>query len=217
MAVVSKGADAGTMGQMRMQVADAADEYLKYISGSGYSVPFKSGADGKYPWGSNSFIVNNALILALAHDFTGQRKYFDGAFEAAGYLLGRNPLGQCYVSGYGSKPLQWPHHRFWAFQVNKRFPTAPPGCLSGGPNSSLEDPYVQAAGLAGCAPQKCFLDHIEAWSVNEISINWNAPLAWLSSFLDEKGPTVVSEVAELPAASPTKASKPRTRSARKRR
>jgi len=187
MAIVPQGADAGTMNQMRMQVAEAADEYLKIISATGYSVPFKGEADGKYPWGSNSFIVNNAIIMGLANDFTGQRKYFDGALDAMGYLLGRNPLGQCYVSGYGSKPLQWPHHRFWSFQVDKRFPNAPPGCLSGGPNSGLQDPYVQAAGLKGCVPQKCFVDNIEAWSANEITINWNSPLAWVAAFLDEKG------------------------------
>jgi len=46
---------------------------------------------------------------------------------------------------------------------------------------------VQAAGLAGCAPEKCFIDNIEAWSANEIAINWNAPLAWTAAFLDEKG------------------------------
>jgi endoglucanase len=46
---------------------------------------------------------------------------------------------------------------------------------------------VQAAGLKGCAPQKCFADNIEAWSTNEIAINWNAPLAWVAAFLDEKG------------------------------
>jgi endoglucanase len=40
--------------------------------------------------------------------------------------------------------------------------------------------------LAGCAPEKCFADNIEAWSANEIAINWNAPLAWVASFLDEK-------------------------------
>lgn len=187
MAIVPQGADPATMNQMRAQVADAADEYLKIISATGYSVPFKGEADGKYPWGSNSFIVNNALVMALANDFTGQRKFFDGALDAMGYLLGRNPLGQCYVSGYGAKPLQWPHHRFWSFQVDKRFPIAPPGCLSGGPNSGLQDPYVQAAGLKGCVPQKCFVDHIEAWSANEITINWNAPLAWVAAFLDEKG------------------------------
>jgi endoglucanase len=48
---------------------------------------------------------------------------------------------------------------------------------------------VQAAGLKkkGCAPEKCFLDNIEAWSVNEITINWNSPLAWVTAFLDEQG------------------------------
>ena len=45
--------------------------------------------------------------------------------------------------------------------------------------------HVQAAGLQGCAPQKCFVDHIEAWSTNEITINWNAPFAWLLFYLDE--------------------------------
>ena len=58
--------------------------------------------------------------------------------------------------------------------------------MSGGPNSGLQDPYVKAAGLPGCAPQKCFVDNIEAWSANEMAINWNAPLAWVAAFLDEK-------------------------------
>jgi len=89
------------------------------------------------------------------------------------------------VSGYGSKPLENPHHRFWAFQVDSKFPKAPPGCVSGGPNSGLQDPYVEAAGLKGCKPQKCFIDHIESWSTNEMTINWNAPFAWLTAWLDE--------------------------------
>ena len=84
-----------------------------------------------------------------------------------------------------------PHHfqtaeRFWAHQASAKFPSAPPGIVSGGPNSGLQDPYVQAAGLAGCAPEKCFADNIEAWSANEIAINWNAPLAWVAAFLDER-------------------------------
>ena len=90
------------------------------------------------------------------------------------------------MTGYGTRPLRNPYHRFWAHQVASRFPEAPPGAISGGPNSGLEDPYVQAAGLPGCAPAKCFVDNIEAWSVNEITINWNAPFAWLLYFLDEK-------------------------------
>jgi len=102
------------------------------------------------------------------------------------YLLGRNPLDQSYVSGYGVRPLRNPHHRFWARQYNFRFPPPPPGLLAGGPNSGLEDPIAKAAGLRGCAPQKCYVDHIEAWSLNEVAINWNAPLVWVAAFLDER-------------------------------
>ena len=61
----------------------------------------------------------------------------------------------------------------------------------------MQDPYVKAAGLKGCAPQKCFVDNIEAWSANEITINWNSPLAWVAAFLYEKG-------RKLTAAAPAK-------------
>jgi len=101
-------------------------------------------------------------------------------------LLGRNAIDQSMVTGWGDRPLENPYHRFWCHQANPKYPPPPPGILSGGPNSGLQDPYVQAAGLAGCAPQKCFVDNIEAWSANEMAINWNAPLAWVAAFLDEK-------------------------------
>ena len=45
---------------------------------------------------------------------------------------------------------------------------------------------MASAGLNGCAPQKCFLDNGEAWSANEVTINWNAPLFWVAAYLDEK-------------------------------
>lgn len=67
------------------------------------------------------------------------------------------------------------------------YPKPPPGAVSGGPNTDLQDPYVRAAGLQGCAPQKCFIDHIEAYSVNEVAINWNAALAWSAIWLDARG------------------------------
>ena len=187
LAVVPNGLDAASIAAARASVVAAADAYLDIIETQGYRLPFKPGAGAKYPWGSNSFVLNNTIILALAHDFTGKPAYLNGVVEGMDYLLGRNPMVQSYVTGYGANPLKNPHHRFWSHQVNEKFPTAPPGAVSGGPNSGLEDPYVQAAGLKGCAPQKCFVDNIEAWSVNEITINWNAPLAWVAAYLDEKG------------------------------
>ncbi|MDI1431157.1 glycoside hydrolase family 9 protein [Polyangium sorediatum] len=187
LAVVPNKLDKDLVAAMRSSVVAAADAYLGILDAEGYRLPFKAGGSKKYPWGSNSFLLNNLVILALSHDFTGKPKYLGGAVEGMDYILGKNPMVQSYVSGFGSNPLKNPHHRFWANQVDAKFPTAPPGAVSGGPNSGLDDPYGQAAGLAGCAPQKCFVDHIEAWGLNEITINWNAPLAWIAAFLDEKG------------------------------
>ena len=131
-------------------------------------------------------MLNNLIILGIAHDLTGDRRYLESAARGMDYLLGRNPLGQSYVTGYGERPINNPHHRFWAHQANPSRPSAPPGVISGGPNSGLQDPYAQSH-LKGCAPAKCFADHIESYSTNEVAINWNAPLAWVAAFLDEKG------------------------------
>lgn len=188
LAIVPNGLSAAELAQQRKKLTDAADQYLGLIAKQGYRMPFGAGASGTYPWGSNSFVLNNMMILALAHDLTKKPEYLEGVILGMDYLLGRNALSQSYVSGYGENPLLNPHHRFWAKQADARFPEVPPGAVSGGPNSGLQDPYVQAAGLKGCAPQKCFIDHIEAWSVNEITINWNAPFAWVTGYLDEQGP-----------------------------
>ncbi len=166
----------------------AADRFQSLIEKQGYRMPFSAGTSGKYPWGSNSFIINNMMVLSYAYDFAGKDEYLESVVLGMDYLLGRNGMGQSYITGYGSNPLRHPHHRFWSHQVAPSFPSAPPGAVSGGPNSSIQDPYAKAAGLAGCKPQKCFVDHIEAWSVNEITINWNAPLAWVAAYLDQNAP-----------------------------
>jgi endoglucanase len=183
---VAQGVDASVQSHARALLSAGADRYLEVIAKQGYRSPLEPGPGNRYEWGSNSFVINNLIVIALAYDFTKQQKYLDGVAAGIDYLLGRNPLGQSYVTGYGEKALQHPHHRFWAKQANAKYPSAPPGILSGGPNSSIDDPYAKAAGLKGCAPQRCFVDHIEAYSVNEITINWNAPLAWVTAWLDEK-------------------------------
>jgi hypothetical protein len=39
------------------------------------------------------------------------------------------------------------------------------------------------ARLKGCRPQICYIDDIMAWGTNEMTINWNAPLVYIASFL----------------------------------
>ncbi len=169
----------------RQSIVDAANVFVGIREQQGYRVPFDPGPTGKYAWGSNSFILNNLIILALTYDFTHDATYLNAVVDGMDYILGRNALNKSYVSGYGVNPLQNPHHRFWAHQLDPSFPPVPPGAVSGGPNSSLQDPYAQSIGLAGCAAQKCYVDHVESWSTNEVAINWNTPLAWVTAFLDE--------------------------------
>jgi endoglucanase len=188
LAVVPGALPAADQKTARTAVVAAADAFIAVLKQRGFRIPIAWGEENRAPWGSNSFLLNNLLVLGLASDFTDGRKYLNAVAAGMDYILGRNAMDQSYVTGYGGKPLANPHHRFWAYQANNKFPHAPPGAVSGGPNSGLQDPYVKAANLSGCAAEKCFVDNIEAWSTNEIAINWNAPLAWVLFFLDEKGP-----------------------------
>lgn len=189
LAIVPSKLSAEQRDKYRKQIEVVAKTYESISQHQGYRVPFAPDKANQYPWGSNSFVLNNALVMALAYDFNKDPQLLTAVAQAMDYLLGRNPLGQSYVTGYGIRPLQHPHHRFWAQQVDARYPNAPAGIVSGGPNSGLQDPYVKAAGLTKCAPEKCFIDNAEAWSTNEITINWNAPLVWVTAWIDEHSRT----------------------------
>jgi endoglucanase len=141
--------------------------------------------DRVYVWGSNVGVLNGALVLASAYDLHQNPAYLRGVVDCLDYLLGRNPLAQSYVAGYGTRPMRNPHHRVWAHQKDPTLPEAPPGAVSGGPNSMMQDPYIRKLGKGGCPPQTCYVDNIESYSTNEVAINWNAPLAWLAAFMDD--------------------------------
>ncbi|UVS79052.1 glycoside hydrolase family 9 protein [Actinokineospora sp. UTMC 2448] len=182
--VVDNGLPAADLAAIEGVITDTADAHLAQMATMGYPAPYREG-NGEYVWGSNGLIANNGVVIALAHDLTGDDRYRDGVYETLGYLLGRNPVDYSYVTGYGERPVRNVHHRHWANQLDPSTPIAPPGALSGGPNSGLQDP-IAARLLPGCAPQKCFVDHIEAYSLNEVTVNWNSAFAWLAGWTAEK-------------------------------
>ena len=184
---------ASELDKAKANVTKAADTFISNEESEGYGTsitqsPLSIGIKG-YPWGSNSFVTNTIIVMSYANQINGAKtdKYINGANRAMDYLLGENANNQCYVTGYGTKQLENPHHRFWAYQTDNTFPKAPAGVISGGPNSGLEDPWVKGSGWrpGQMAPAKCFMDNIESWSTNECTINWNAPFAWVTSYLDD--------------------------------
>ncbi|MEZ0244118.1 MAG: glycoside hydrolase family 9 protein, partial [Sphingomonas sp.] len=162
-------------------IKGAADRFIADSDRTGYHVPYNPPA---YPWGSTSSLLNRAMLLGLAADFTQDRKYRDAVVDSVDYLLGRNPIDQSYISGYGARPMRNPHHRFWAHQLDPKYPGPPAGVLSGGPNSGFMSEEVKKALGGPCAPMACYKDDINLFTMNEVAINWNAPLFWVASWLD---------------------------------
>ncbi|RZM33514.1 MAG: glycosyl hydrolase, partial [Sphingomonas sp.] len=122
-----------------------------------------------------------AIVLGVAWQIDRKPAYRDAVVASLDYILGRNPLDRSYVTGIGTRPMQHPHHRFWTAAADKRYPAPPTGVLSGGPNSAAAN---EPGPMKGCAPQTCWIDDYRAFKVNEVAINWNAPLAWTAAFLD---------------------------------
>jgi endoglucanase len=172
--------------ELRRKIVAAADGYRQERQHSGFRIPY---ASDRFAWGSNSTLLNRAMLLGLAGDFTGDERYRSGVFDVLDYLLGRNPLAQSYVSGYGDRPMRHPHHRFWVSSADAGLPAPPAGALSGGPNNTaMADPVAKAISGA-CAPMTCWRDEVAAYALNEVAINWNAPLVWVATWLTETPPS----------------------------
>jgi endoglucanase len=158
-----------------------ADRALADEAKSNWAIPY---APAGWPWGSNAVVLNRALVLATVADLTGDERYAAGVTDAMDYVLGRNPLDQSFVTGWGARPMKNPHHRFWAHMLDPAYPSPPPGVLSGGVNSTFMSDPVAARLKGHCAPMTCWADDTRAFSVNEVAINWNAPLVWVATWLD---------------------------------
>ena len=142
------------------QLEERADEYFMMLNSD-------------YPWGSNMTIANNGMLMQMAALLTGNNSYTDLGKKQMDYLLGANPLGYCFVTGFGSMSPKQPHHR--PSQVAGE---AMPGMLIGGANNGLNDSYAKAV-LYGRPAGMCYADNVQSFSTNEVTIYWNSPLVYL--------------------------------------
>ena len=134
-----------------------------------------------YRWGSNSAAANDGLLLLMAHHFEADPAAVDAAMANLHYLVGCNCHGVSWVTQLGHRPFMRPHHRPSAADGID----APwPGLLSGGPNAGGGDAVANK--LPKQPPMKMWVDDERAYSLNEIAINWNAPLVFLLAGANSK-------------------------------
>jgi len=121
-------------------------------------------------WGSNSNIGNTGILFMELYEATKDNpasiKYKRAAQATFDYILGRNPIDQSYVTGYGIKFPKFPHDRLTEYAYGGR---VFPGQLVGGAaNSGCQgsDNYTTALATR-------YEDSHSCYGYNEIAINWN--------------------------------------------
>ncbi len=146
------------------------------------SIPYRIPLD-KFAWGSNSDVLDEGIVLAMAFRYTGDRKYLDALVETVDYIFGKNATGYSFVTGFGGQPPMHPHHR--PSEADK-IPGPIPGFVVGGPNNDREDSKDKmrtGVDYPSRLPAKSYTDQLGSYASNEVAINWNAPLVYVLGFL----------------------------------
>ena len=165
----------------------AAGRLVELQREQGWEQPYAPGP--VWAWGSNGRLLNNLVVLGTAYELAGSSDFLAAIRTGIDYLLGRNALGQSYVTGYGTDFTQHQRTRHFAHDLDPAFPPPPPGSLAGGPTNQAYPDFPDDPRLPDLPPQCAYLDQPSSETTNDICIRWNAPLVWVATFL-----TVTSEV-----------------------
>jgi len=153
-----------------------ADKLKQNYEQSSYRVAMQP---ENFIWGSNSVALNQAFVAIQAYNLSQDQRYKDVAIEGLSYVLGRNPTGYSFVTGFGDKSPQFPHHR--ASEADGIVEPVP-GMLVGGAYAGQPDPCTYQSKEHALS----YVDHWCSYATNEIAINWNAPLVYVLAAVQNK-------------------------------
>lgn len=173
--------------QIKNSLISYANTLLSRASINGFGVTINP---GEYYWGCNSDALNKALLLIYAYEETNNVGYFQTALMQLNYILGTNAHSISFVTGIGINSVMHPHHRPSSADgvVNPV-----PGLLAGGPDQYLDDPVLQSHFNSSTPPALCYIDDVGSYASNEIAINWNAPLVFVSGYFNAEGVSSVDD------------------------
>ncbi len=133
-----------------------------------------------FQWGSNSDVLNSAMVFAYAYKLTSEAKYLNAIVESVDYIFGKNATDYSFVTGFGSKTAKFIHHR--ASGADK-IDEPVPGFVIGGPNAAKQD-EGSGVNYDNKLPAKSYMDVEASFASNEVCINWNAPAVFVLGFLE---------------------------------
>lgn len=159
------------------KVMQEADRLVEVSKNNGFSIGME---EADFVWGSNMVLTNRGILMALAYWLTKEDCYKEVVLSHLDYLLGLNITNYSFVTCYGEGAYRNPHFRP---MVADGIDDVLPGMVSGGPNGKPCDEKAIELIPAGTPPMKCFADHVDCYSLNEITIYWNSSPLVMTAFL----------------------------------
>lgn len=157
-----------------------ANRWLGYYN----SLPYKSafGTNDFFYWGSNAIAGNAGVALAHAYDITEEEDYRLAALSCLDYMLGKNPTGYSFMTGFGSKYPMNPHHRI---SIADGVLEPIPGMVVNGVNKSPDSNNEQVYNYPSATAKK-YMDVYRSHSTNEPAINYTIPFSYLALVAEAK-------------------------------
>ncbi|MCU0459166.1 MAG: glycoside hydrolase family 9 protein [Bacteroidales bacterium] len=168
---------------LREEAAGLIVSYTDELLQKSAACPYRISLD-HFAWGSTSDVANQAMLKIIAMKLTGSGRFLPSIQSDIDWLLGTNPTGYCFVTGFGTLSPMHIHHRPSGADG---VPEPVPGFLVGGPNIVVMNdcqPPVERSPF----PARSYSDVECSYSTNEIAINWNAPLVFLLGAIDSMRP-----------------------------
>ena len=162
---------------LETSIISSAEELVNRSRNNAYFQPIDD-----FQWGSNSDVLNTAMIIAHAYRIDPKQEYLQTVRHIVDYIFGNNAVGYSFVTGYGHQTPQFIHHRPSA---GDNISDPIPGLISGGPNSRKQD-ASEVEYPENAPPMKCWVDSEPSYASNEICLNWNAPLTYVLGFLSQE-------------------------------
>lgn len=166
---------------MKAKLIALANKSKLYKTKDAYRTSMGTNGNGDFNWGGNSNALNYGMINIAAYLLTGETEHLNLTISSLDYVLGRNATSYCFVTGFGTKKVMDPHHRpSYADAVTDPVP----GWLAGGPNTNAQNDCGAAKYPSSTYRAIAYLDNWCSYSTNEVAINWNGPLVFVSGGIE---------------------------------
>ncbi|WP_339282115.1 glycoside hydrolase family 9 protein [Paenibacillus sp. FSL H8-0282] len=138
--------------------------------------------DGNYYWGITMQVADTPMEMIIGTKLLGTFESNRAIINEINnsqldWILGQNPVGVSFVSGYGDNSVKYP---FSIMYRTDGLPGVPKGYLVGGPNKYSND--ITVGNQISRFAAKNYTDNFQEWTTNEHTVYWNSGLVFIAAF-----------------------------------